>query len=112
MDRLVKLAEHAGPIRIFVKLRKPLCKVRTLFKDLEIAFYGRLQIRPLDLYRDLFAGMQPRTINLAQRSRGNGCDLKLTVYVRDLLSELRLDPRKGDLVRKWRHLIHQGAKLS
>ena len=76
VDRHVKFAKHAGPVGIFVELRKTFGEFRDLFQDDDVAFDRRVEIRPLDLNRDLFAGVQPCTINLAERCGGDRFELK------------------------------------
>ena len=56
------------------------------------------------------AGVKACTINLSQRSSGHRFELEFFVNVVDLATELFLDPWKGDLIRKRRHLILQLAE--
>src|SRR5437764_173799 len=81
MNRLIELAKHSRPIGIFIQLRKAFGESRDFLQYLKVALDRGLEIRPLNLYGNLFAGEESGSVNLPERCRGDRLYLKFLVYL-------------------------------
>ena len=110
VDRHVEFAKHSGPVRVFVKLRKPLGELGNAAQYADIAFDNGFEIGPLNLHRNLFTGEKAGTVNLSKRRGRNRLQLKLGINFVDLPAKIFFNSCKRNLIRKRRHIVLQLTK--
>src|SRR6185503_10176119 len=72
---------------------------------------GRLQVRTLNFNCDFLTSVQPRTINLSERSRRDRLGIDFLVRFVQTAPQLRFNDRESLRGRKRRHLVLQLRQL-